>query len=409
LLPIVFILIGIALYTLLIFFKQEAPSIQTKIKVWPVQVIQAKLQAHTPVLTVYGVVENPGTFKMTAAGASYITQLPVREGQVVQQNDLLVALDQRDFLPKLHSAEALVSSVKAQLANLKLRHSTDASMLQTERKMLELKQLELSRTQLLLQRQLGSQVAVDLADQAFQQQKLAVAQRQFAMQEYPYKTTQLRAQLTQAIADVDVAGLQLERSRMVAESDALVGRIDIAVGDQVQQNQLLFSVYPFHRMQVRAKIPASAVSAVQSALSANSADANQLLASVDGHDVELALMSLAGEADARGVDALLTAKTNAQQLRKGMALTVYLNLPEQTQTLAIPYQALYGVDRAYKVVNGKLQGIALTRLGDVQAPDGVMWALVKSSSLVDGDLLVTTHLPNAVNGLIVEPKATHKK
>jgi len=37
-------------------------------------------------------------------------------------------------------------------------------------------------------------------------------------------------------------------------------------------------------------------------------------------------------------------------------------------------------------------------------PDGVIRALVKSDALAQGDLLLTTHLPNAVNGLIVEPK-----
>ncbi len=397
-----FLLVGVALYALLIFFKKEAPIVQTKAKIWPVNVMQVKLQSHAPVLTVYGIVENPGALTITAPGASYVAQLPVREGQVVEQGDLLVALDQRDFLPKVHSAKAAVASVQAQLANLKLRHALDASTLQTENKVLELKQLELSRTELLLQRKLGSQVAVDQADQALQQQKLAVSQRQFSLQEYPHKIKQLRAQLTQATADLELADLQLERSRIVAESTSIIGQIDVAVGDQVLQNQALFFVYPFQRMQVRAKIPASYVSTVQSALSVDSVDAKQLIASVDGQDMTLGLSRLAGEADARGIDALLTANTNAHRLRKGMALTIHLSLPAHIKSVAIPYEALYGSDRAYKVVNGEMQGITLIRLGDVLATDGVMWALVKSSALSDGDLLITTHLPNAVNGLAVE-------
>ena len=371
--------------------------------------MQVKLAAHAPVLTVYGVVENPGVLKITAPGSSYVTQLPVSEGRVVKQGDLLVQLDQRDFLPKVQSAEAAVLSAQAELSSLKLRHAMDASTHQTENKMLDLKHKQLSRTELLKQRKLGSQAAVDQADEAYQQQKLAVAQREFAMDEYPHKIKQLQAQLTQAKAEHAVALLQLERSRMVAASASIVGRVDVAEGHRVEGNQLLFSVYPFQTMQVRTKIPAPYVAAVVSALAVDSAEGKQLSARVDGQDVELVLNRLAGEADTRGIDALLVAKTNADHLRKGMALTIYLSLPEYTRSVAIPYAALYGVDRAYKVVNGALQGIELIRLGDTQGPDGVLWALVRSDSLAEDDWLVTTHLPNAVNGLVVEPQhANHE-
>ncbi len=403
-LPIVFLLVGGVLYSLLIFFKPEPPLIQSKTKIWPVNVMRVKLQSHAPVLTVYGVVENPGVLKITTPGSSYVTQLPVSEGQIVKQGDLLVQLDQRDFLPKVQSAEAAVFSAQAELSSLKLRHTMDASTHQTEIKVLELKKLQLSRTELLKQKQLGSQAAVDQADQAYHQQKLAVAQREFTMDEYPHKIKQLQAQLTQAKVEHELARLQLERSRIVASSTSIVGRVDVAEGDRVEGNQRLFSVYPFQTMNVRAKIPAPYVAAVVSALADDSGKAQQLSARVDGQDIELTLRSLAGEADTRGIDALFIAKSNANRLRKGMALTIYLNLPDYTRSVAIPYEALYGVDRAYKVVNDTMQGVEITRLGDTQGPDGVLWALIQSDALSDNDWLVTTHLPNAVNGLIVEPR-----
>lgn len=404
LLPVIFILIGVALYSLLILFKKESPPITTKAKIWPVNVMQVKLQAHAPVLTVYGVVENPGVLKIKTPGSSYISTLPVTEGQIVNQNDLLVQLDQRDFLPKVQSAEAEVLSVQAQVSSLKLRHAMDASTHQTENKMLALKQLQLSRTQMLKEKKLGSQAAVDQADQAYQQQQLAVAQRQFSMQEYPHKIKQLRAQLTQAKADLKLAHLQFERSRIIASARSIVGRVNVAEGDRVEGNQLLFSVYPFKSMLVRAKIPAPYVPAIVSALAIDNTDHQQLTARVDGQNIELILSKLSGESDTRGTDALLVAKSNADHLRKGMALTINLNLPEHTQSIAIPYEALYGNDRAYKVVNGKMHGIELTRVGDTHGPNGELWALVKSAALANDDLLVTTHLPNAVNGLIVEPR-----
>ncbi len=403
-----FIVIGLFLYTLLVIFKEEPPVIKTKAKVWPVKVMPVKLQSYTPVLTLYGVVENPGVLNITAPGSSYITKLPVREGQIVAPGELLVELDQRDFLPKVQSASAAVTRVQAQLENIKLRHTMDVSTLETDNKMLALKRLELNRTELLKKRELGSQVAVDQAQNALQTQKLAVAQRQFSMQEYPHKISDLKAQLEQAKADLSLARLALERSRVVARSRLIIGRINAAVGDSVQQNQSLFPVYPYETMQVRAKIPAPYVDIVQAATMMGDKNTDPLLGNVEGIDIELVLSRLSGEADTRGLDALLVARTRPDRLRKGMALTIYLDLPEHAESMAIPYEALYGVDRSYKVVDGKLQGIQLTRLGDVLMEDGVMWALVRSKSLTNGDVLVATHLPNAVNGLAVDSQTRQK-
>jgi multidrug efflux pump subunit AcrA (membrane-fusion protein) len=155
LLPVIFILVGVALYSLLILFKKESPITTTKAKIWPVNVMQVKLQAHAPVLTVYGVVENPGVLKIKTPGSSYISTLPVTEGQIVNQDDLLVQLDQRDFMPKVQSAEAEELSVQAEISSLKLRHAMDASTHQTENKMLALTKLQLSRTEMLKEKNWG--------------------------------------------------------------------------------------------------------------------------------------------------------------------------------------------------------------------------------------------------------------
>lgn len=403
-LPVVFILTAAGLYALLIIFKEKPPAFETRARIWPVKVMKVSLQTHVPVLTVYGTVENPGAVKISASGASYVTQLPVSEGQVVNSGDLLVELDQRDFLPKVHSAAAAVSRVKAQIQNLKLRHATDSTVFKNENRVLELNQQELSRAKILKQRGLGPQVAVEQAEQVLQNQKLVVAQRQLALHEYPQKIKELHAQLTQAESDLEVAQLQFERSRIVSRSTAIVGRLDVAVGDRVEQNQLLFSVYPFKSMQVRAKIPSSYLPAVQSVLMGDSEKTSSLSARVVDDPVELVLTRLAGEADSRGIDALLVASSKAEHLRQGMALTVYLDLPAQANSVVIPYEALYGADRAYKVVDGKLKAITVTRLGDVPMQDGIMWALVKSEGLSEDDLLLTTHMPNAVNGLAVDPQ-----
>ncbi len=402
-LPVAFLAIGLAGYFLLVFFKQESAVIETTVKAWPVKVMPVKFGSHSRVLTLYGVVENPGKKKITAPAASYIVKLPVSEGQVVEQGGVLVKLDERDFLPKLQSAEADVAQIKSQLANLKLQHETDRSTRQTEKKVLQLKQLELSRMQSLLQRKLGSQVAVDQAEQALQVQKLAVSQRELALREFANKTDELQARLKKALADRDLARLQLERSQVSAQSTVVIGRVNAAVGDRVQQNQPLFTVYPLNTMQVRAKIPAPDLTTVQSALMSSDTRHTPLLAKTNHLGIILELVRLAGEADTRGIDALFAVNDHHDILRKGMALTLHLELPPEPHSLLIPYQVIYGMDQAYQVVDNRLHSITLKRLGEALDAHGLTHALVNSDVLNEGDLLMITHLPNAVNGLLVKP------
>jgi hypothetical protein len=83
-------------------------------------------------------------------------------------------------------------------------------------------------------------------------------------------------------------------------------------------------------------------------------------------------------------------------------ITLRLQRAPQADVVAVPYTALYGNDRLYKLVDGRLQGITVTALGDYAGAGDQSMLLVKSSQLHVGDQLVTTHLPNAMTGLRAE-------
>jgi HlyD family secretion protein len=71
--------------------------------------------------------------------------------------------------------------------------------------------------------------------------------------------------------------------------------------------------------------------------------------------------------------------------------------------IAVPYAALFGGRQLYRIVDGRLQVLDVTVLGDAGgAGDAAARLLVKSPALQQGDLLLATHLPNAVSGLKVE-------
>jgi hypothetical protein len=68
----------------------------------------------------------------------------------------------------------------------------------------------------------------------------------------------------------------------------------------------------------------------------------------------------------------------------------------------VPVQSLYGDDRIYTVVDGRLRGVQVNTLGRRIDRNGQMQLLVRPSDrLLEGEVL-TTSLPQASTGLKVD-------
>ena len=75
---------------------------------------------------------------------------------------------------------------------------------------------------------------------------------------------------------------------------------------------------------------------------------------------------------------------------------------------ALPVQSLYENDRIYAVRTdagneNRLEAIAVERVGEVRAEDGQHRILVRSPAIGRGARIITTQLPRAIAGLLVEP------
>ena len=81
-----------------------------------------------------------------------------------------------------------------------------------------------------------------------------------------------------------------------------------------------------------------------------------------------------------------------------------MELPTEQQVAAIPALSLYGQNRVYRIVDDRLQAVIIKRLGEIEGKDGESLTLVRAAELKDDDLLITTQLPNAVTGLLVETR-----
>jgi multidrug efflux pump subunit AcrA (membrane-fusion protein) len=308
----------------------------------------------------------------------------VRDGDRVEAGALLARMDPRDLEPRLAQARAEVTKEQ-----LKLAHDQEA--LKQEQALLELAETALGRADKVQSQRLGTAADVDQAREQLARARLAVTLREQAIAEHPARLAVLEARLAEAERDA-------ARGEITAPFAARIGVVEVAAGDQVQPNQTILTLYPDDGLYVRAKVPGDRSESLRAALAAD----ERLNARVRhaGRTLEASLDRLAGEADARGVDALLRLEPDAG-LPLGAFVDLVLELPIVADTVALPFAALNGGERIYTVVDDRLHALAVERVGEVE-DGGVSKILVRAQGLEPGARVMVTHLPNAVDGLRVQ-------
>ena len=171
----------------------------------------------------------------------------------------------------------------------------------------------------------------------------------------------------------------------------------------MQVGDALMTLYDMQQLELRASIPQRYLTDIYSVLETQQLTAT---AEVSGRQYEFELQRLSGEVNANvaGRDGLFRLQGDPGPLAAGQFVSAQLDLPVRQDTVAIPYSALYGLDRVYRVRNNQLEAVQVSKIGDYSNQDGKSRLLIQSEALQQGDQIITTQLPNAINGLSVSIK-----
>jgi HlyD family secretion protein len=402
LLPIVILALGVGGFAALVHTKPRTLASPDDEPVWVVDVEVVEPGVQAPTLTLYGRVESPRRAGLTAAVTGDVLEVAAREGRSVEAQELLVRLDDREVRAMLDQRRAELAEIEAQVASERQRHEADRIALGQELELLELARAGIERAQDLVRRNLGSQSQVDEARQAVLRQELAVTTRRLAIEDHPARLAQLEARAERARAQLALAELDLERTRVLAPFTGRVVRVTVAPGDRVRVGDRLVELYERDSLEVRAQVPGSALRRLGEA----SGDGGGLtaLGQVEGGTVNLTLDRFAGEVapGSGGVDAIFRVAEGADALALGRFVELKVRMPPVAQAVDLPSEALYGMDRIYRVEDGRMRAVRIERLG-VVLRDGERRerVLVRSPTLQAGDQVVVTQLANAIDGLRV--------
>lgn len=400
LVPLLIILVGIIGFIVLKATRSEPEPVTQQERAWRVETLVVDPQARQPSLTLYGQLESPRRFTVVAPMGGRIDRLPARDGQTVEDGELLVALDEQDIEPRVRQAEADLADARAQLSREEIEHASDLQALKLEQRILENARKGLSRVQQLVERELVSRTELESAQDLAERAALTVAVRQRSIESHASRLAALQARTERAQATFETVQRDAQRSQFVAPFDGVVAQVQVAPGDQVTANQALLDFYPVEALELRATLP-----------QIHALDFTQALAAGDtlvAHTLDTAapmsmtLQRIAGQADATGVEALFVLDQPAPGLRLGNLLAISVPKPAAPQSIAVPYSALYGNQTVYALEEGRMRRIEVERVGETLMDSGERWLLVRSSELTPGTRVITTHLPNAMQGLKVD-------
>jgi len=401
-LPVLILALAIAGAAALIATKPKPKPVAVVERAWLVSTTQAIPARYAPSVTLYGRIESLWSSELTAGVAADVQEVAVVEGDRVEKGAILVHLDDRDERLKLAQREAELKQAGAGISNEITRHKANLEALPREQSLLKLTQGEVSRLQDLVKRKVGAQSALDTARQALEKQAIALSVRQQAVDEHPARLVEVEAARDRAEALRDQALLELERCEVRAPFNGRIARVLVSPGRRARVGDPLLSLYDTDELVVRAQLPNRHLAAIRAAMAAG--ESLSVRGVIDGVALKADLRSLAGEAVSAtgGVDGLFRVSEGGAQISQGRFVHLELFLPARDGLIALPHESIYGTDRVYLLdENSRIRAQIVERLGETRNTDGQTRVLVRAPDLKDGAKVITTQLPNALDGLLV--------
>ena len=378
-------------------------------RAWPVSVLIAEPAMLSPRFSSYGRVESSRQSRIRTKLIAEIAQVHVREGQWVATGDVLVELDRDELVLTERRRRAELDQERANLDSISTALRLVEQSTEHFDAMHRIAQTKLERHEGLFERRMISR---SLLDEVVQQASAVSIEYQRHLREladFPNQLGAQRARVAKAEAQLDQARLDLDHAIIRAPFAGPVISVQASPGDYSVIGAVLVEVADASGFEVRAPIPDTYRARVRQYL--RNAEPVTAEVMIDGAATALVLTRFAGNVRAghSGSDAFFQIGTpdpteGSTPLEVGRVVNLTITLPPEADLIALPVQSIYENDRIYQVHNDRLKALTVERLGDHQTETGEYRILVRSGELEAGLSILTTQLPKAISGLLVQPR-----
>ena len=401
LLPLAILVGSCAVAALIVLSHSPDKVAPAQAVAWRVNAEIIKLGPQIPELKLYGKIHTPRYAKLESYRTATVIATPALAGATVKKGDTLLQMDNSEsqILYDQHNAE--VNRLKAQLSTEKNRNVADILLLKNEKKLYTLTLKELERQEALAAKHYVSASALDKVLQSVKRQGLQVTRRQLEINNHPHRIAELTAQLNKAIAILEQDKLNLKRANVLAPFDGQITKLDVTIGDSVQIGEVIIEMYDDSTLEITVQIPQRYYNLAYKAVD----NKNSVRASVtyNGEKLPVTLSRLGGYVGegSGAISGIFTFDQNTK-IPIGISLPIVIDFPPILDAALLPSEALYDNSRVYKIIDSHLVATTITNLGTQFLTKGKQKVIVRGPELKNGDIILVTHLPNAITGLKVK-------
>ena len=401
------IVLALLVSTLLVVTGPEAePQVRTE-KAWPVSTVIADPASLSPSVVAFGKVESRQTAQLKTSITAPVATVLTPEGSKVEKGQLLVHLDDQELKLALIVANAEYKRRLAAAETAKSDFMMAKNITKHHESLSAIADAKLTRHLDLAKRNMVSESILDEVKRQASERAIALEQHMANLRTFPNVIEHHEASVAESAALVERAELDLAQTRILAPFSGRVIATYVSEGDRVLPGEVVVDVADYGEIEIRTSVPAETGYQLRKHVSGG----QFVFASgeVDGRFIQFELNRLAGNVKVgqTGLDAFFTpANLPANQqveLDIGRVVNLTIGMPTEQDVIALPIQSIYESDRIYRVVDNRLDGITVQRVGDYLTETGEYRALVRGVGIMPGDKLVTTQLPRAITGLLVDP------
>jgi len=397
------ILSGFLLISFLLIMTTEARQPEPRLeKSWPVSVTSIQPGSTSPTLILYGKVESSQVANLKTSVSARVTEVLTPEGSWVTKGQVLVQLDAEELQLTVVMAMAEYQRQKAKLRSVQTDRDLANNLTPHHIELNEISQSKLKRHQDLLHNGMISDALLDTVKEQASERAIRLQQHRARVADFPNIIAQQQAMVAEAKARLDKARMDVAQTSVTAPFNGRVIQTMVAPGDRTVPGTTIIQVANHDGLEVRTSIPGRIGQTLRSQLQAGLAV--RASGFLDDQAISLYLDRLSGDVKPgqSGLDAFFRSESG-QVLDIGRVVNLQVQMPAQPNVVALPIQSLYENNKVYRVEDDRLIGIDVEEVGDYVDAENRFRVLVRSAELQAGDRIITTQLPRAITGLLVQP------
>ncbi len=401
-LPILVIGLGVAFFQHLLDTRAAPETVSESLPPPVVSAMVVRPQILAPELTLFGRVEAPSNSILRAGIAADVVQVFIQEGDIVEAGDVLIELDDSDTALEVRQHLATVAETEAQIRSDQRAYEADQEALERELAMLELTRNAVARARALASTNAGTWATLDETLHQEEQLLLAITQRRRHIDDYPLRQKRWQARLEHAQAILDHAKLALSRTQIRAPYSGRVIEVLVSPGDRASRDTAIVRMFDHRNLEVRSQVPLRYTRRIEEAVGRDEEVMAVLRDDYGGARLRLDRLAASIEPGQGGLDMFLHAASGVLPAL-GSTVELVLQLPPLDGAIALPQTAVYGNDRVYRIRDNRLQALTVRQLGYRMDKAGQQELIMDASPFQEGELLMISRLPQAIEGLQITP------